>query len=86
MLGYQFSNSHAFIDIHLDIYGFLWISIHRLAMDSRAMDRRQRQAWLRLDQAPFASLRRALTRKIKHVVKNTAFDVDDQGCYAHLKT
>jgi len=29
---------HAFMDIHLDIYGFLWISMHGLGMDSRSWE------------------------------------------------
>jgi len=36
--GYQSSIIHAFVDIHLDILGFLWISMHLLAMDSRSKD------------------------------------------------
>jgi len=35
---------HAFMDIHLDILGFLWISMHRLAMDSRSRDTTTKQA------------------------------------------
>jgi len=36
--GYQSSIIHAFINIHLDIYWFLWISMHGLSMDSRSRD------------------------------------------------
>jgi len=34
--GYQSSIFHASMDIRLDILGFLWISMHCLAMDSRS--------------------------------------------------
>jgi len=34
---YQSSIIHVFMDIHLDILGFLWISMYWLAMDSRSM-------------------------------------------------
>jgi len=34
--GYQSSITHAFIDIHLDVHWFLWISMHELALDSRS--------------------------------------------------
>jgi len=34
--GCKSSIIHASMDIHLDIHGFLWISMHRLAMDSRS--------------------------------------------------
>jgi len=36
MNGYQSSIIHDFMDIHLDIIGFLWISMHWLAMDSQS--------------------------------------------------
>jgi len=34
--GYQSSIIHSFMDIHLDILGFVWISMHWLALDSRS--------------------------------------------------
>ena len=34
--GYQSSIIQAFMDSHLDILGFLWIPLHRLAVDSRS--------------------------------------------------
>jgi len=71
----QSSIIYAFMDIHLDILEFLWISMHWLAMDSRFTENRFTCAlWLRVSWDRNLTLQRVTLTRERLEVADSDFD------------